>query len=490
MKAFRSTGIVGVLLLLTWLGVRFFEPAVEQPFVDSMEPALFRFEKQEVVRIEIQRPEETIVLLETDEGWLLEESGFEASRSMVNRVKHQLHDLNARATVLEQPEEPALYGLGAQAIQVRVVMREGGVIEFLAGDPNPSSVSYYIQPLPGERIYTVKKSAVDFYSFTLDEFRERRFASFDAQDVDSIEAELPGKKRVKLIRVSEHLWELVEPVNMRASRDKARSLMGRISGLKAREFTQEIAEGSGSELAIYDLEPPRAKISLSFGSREPLVLRVGRPVSDDPEEELAYMQLEGEGTIYTARQGLLEEYGQDAESYRLKRFMRMEGSDVVALQVSLKAESEDQPSGEVTLRKGVSSWEWVDGQPVPGSTPERVATRVAGVRAQDVVSEEPGDLSLYGLDAPIGRTTLATSDGTQRTLLVGGQGEPWLDAEEHSHERFYAKVEDEAPVYLVDRGALSVMQDAVREYSRKSERDEDKAVRREAIDRALEEAGQ
>ena len=475
---------------MTWLGVRFFEPVAEPGFVDSMEPALFRFEKQEVVRIEIQRPQETIVLLETDEGWVLEGSGFEASRSMVNRVKHQLHDLNARATVLENPEEPALYGLGPQAIRVKVFMREGRAIEFLAGDPNPSSVSYYIQPLPGERIYTVKKSAVDFYSFTLDEFRERRFASFDAQDVDSIEADLPGRQHVKLIRVSEYLWELVEPVQMRASRDKARSLMGRISGLKAREFTQDLAEGEDGDLAIYDLEPPRARIMLSFGSRDPLVLRVGRPVSDDPDEELAYMQLEGEATVYTARQGLLEEYGQEPESYRLKRFMRMEGSDVVALQVLLEAESEDRPSGEVTLRKGVSSWEWVDGQPVPGSTPERVATRVAAVRADAFVDEGPGDLSLYGLDAPLGKVTLATSDGTQRTLLVGGQGEPWLDNDENPHERFYAKIEDEPTVYLVDRGALSVMQDAVREYSRKADRDEDKAERREAIDRALDGAGQ
>ena len=490
MKAFRSSLIVGVLLLVTWLGIRFLEPKVEQPFVDSMEPALFRFEKQEVVRIEIKRPDETIVLLETEEGWILEESGFEASRSMVNRVKHQLHDLNARATVMEEPEEPALYGLGPQAIEVKVFMREGETIEFLAGDPNPSSVSYYIQPLPGGRIYTVKKSAVDFYSFTLDEFRERRFASFDAQDVDSIEAHLPNEQHLKLIRVSEHLWELVEPVNMRASRDKARSLMGRISGLKAREFTQEVDAGDQGELAIYDLEPPRASISLSFGSREPLVLRIGRPVSEDPDEELAYMQLEGEPTVYTARQGLLEEYAQPPESFRLKRFMRMEGSDVVALRVWLDDHAEDQPSGEVTVKKGVSSWEWSDGQPVPGSTPERVATRVAGVRAEVFVHEAPGDLSLYGLDVPVARATLATSDGSQRTLLIGGQGEPWLDSEDQPHERYYAKVEEEAPVYLVDRGSFSVMQDAVREHSRKAERDEDKAQRREAIDQALEEVGQ
>lgn len=489
MKTFRSSVLVGVLLLITWLGVRFLEPSVETAFEDSMEPALFRFEKQEVIRIDVQRPDGQITLVETNEGWILEGSGFEASRSMVNRVKHQLHDLNARATVLEDAQEPALYGLGSQAIQVKVHMREGKPIEFLAGDPNPSSVSYYIKPIPGERIYTVKKSAVDFYAFTPDEFRERRFASFDAKDVDSIEAELPDNQHLKLIRVSEQLWELVEPVSMRASRDKARSLMGRISGLKAREFVSDLEDGDDTSLAIYDLAPPRARISLHFGSRESFVLRVGRPLSEDANEELAYMFLEGQRTVYSARQSLLEEFGQDAASYRLRRFMRMEGSDVAALQVWMESREEGQPEGEVTLKKGVSNWEWPDSQPVPGSTPERVATRVAGVRAEEFVSESAGDLSRYGLDNPQGRATLATTDGTQRTLLLGDRGEPWVDTEDQPHERFYAKVEDESAVYLVDRGVFSVLQDAVREYSRKAERDEDKAERRDVMDQARKEAG-
>jgi hypothetical protein len=484
MKAFRGTLVVAVLLAVAWFGADFFAPDVAPTFVDSMEPALFRFEKQEVIRVEVKRPDDTLVLTETDAGWVLEESGFLASRSMVNRVKHQLHDLNARATVIEATEDMALYGLGVQAVHVRVELREGDPIEFLAGDPNPSSVSYYIKPIPGDRIYTVKKSAVDYYSFTLDEFRERRFASFDSKDVEGIEADLPGGERLRLQRLGEHLWELVEPFPMAASRDKARSLMGRVSGLKAREFARDLPEGDDSDLALYGLASPRALITLSFGNRDPLVLRIGRPVSDAEDEELAYMIVEGDRTVYTARQALLEEYGGDPETLRLRRFMRMEGSDVVALKVWLAEGAEGDPAGEVHLRKGVSKWEWADGRPVPGSTPERVATRVAAVRAEEFVADSPGNLGPYGLDAPIARAIVATSDGTQRTLLIGGEGEPWVDPEERPIERYYAMVEEEPAVYLVDRGALAVLQDAVREHSRKVGRDEDKEERRDAMEMA------
>ena len=46
----------------------------------------------------------------------------------------------------------------------------------------------------------------------------------------------------------------------------------------------------------------------------------------------------------------------------------------------------------------------------------------------------------------------------------------------------YAKLADEAPVYLVERSVLEVLEDALREQSRKSDKDVDKAQRREAID--------
>jgi hypothetical protein len=115
--------------------------------------------------------------------------------------------------------------------------------------------------------------------------------------------------------------------------------------------------------------------------------------------------------------------------------------------------------------------------------------RVAGAKAEVFVDDAPTDLSLYGLDAPMARVTALAEDGTQRTLLLGGEGEPRLDIEDREIKRYFAAVEGEAPVYLVDRGVLSVLQDAVREHGRKEERDADRQERRDAMDEAREEGG-
>ena len=246
MKAFRGTLIAaGALLLVVGL-VWWLDPAPEQTRVVEALP-LFTFEKPELVRVFIHRAEDQLVLAEQEDGsWLVEGPDWPASRSMVNRVKHQIHDLAARATVIQEPEAPELYGLGENAIKVELFFRDGEQLSFLAGDPNPSAVSFYIQPLTGSSadgsVYTVKKSALDYYSLDPEEFRERRFATHDANDADRIEASLPEGRRLVLQRTGTYQWQLEEPHNQPASREEVRRLLGRVTALKARSFVEDHPE--------------------------------------------------------------------------------------------------------------------------------------------------------------------------------------------------------------------------------------------------------
>lgn len=486
MKAFRGTLVAAVLLALVVVLVKVLDPGVEAPEVVE-EPPLFRFEKQELVRAEIERPDRSLVLAEREDGsWVVEGPGWTASRSMVNRVKHQIHDLNARATVIEDPEAPELYGLGQNAIEVDLTMRDGEQIRFLAGDPNPSNVSYYIQPLPGDRIYTVKKSALDYYSMEPHQFRERRFASFDSNDADRIEADLPGGRRLVLQRESAWQWWLEEPFRARASREEVRRLLGRVTALKAREFVEDHPE----DLSRYGLEEPRARILVKFASRDPLDLRVGDPADPDDSgagkpRSQAYMML-GEGdTVYLARDGLLQDFQVDPQDLRLQKFMRMRVGEVSDVVVHLRAEEKDDPEGRVTYLYRADEWLWENGSPVPGSTPSRLAHRAAEVRADTIVADEVGDPSRWGFDDPRLTVQLTTRDGAVRTLVVGDEAEPEIDPEGRERARYYARSDDSPIVYRVDRGVVDTAEDAIREWSRKARREADKAERHDRIREAL-----
>jgi len=485
LKAFKGTAAVAVLLIAALAAVKFIEKPVEEAPIEDLERTLFDFEKQDLVKTVVTRPDgETLTLIEQDDGWILEETGFRASKSMVNRVKHQLHDLTARAQVIEEADDPALYGLGESSIHVELSFRDGRVESFRAGDPNPSSVSYYIQPDGDSAIFTVKKSAVDYYSLSLDEFRERRFAGFNSKDADRIAADLPEGRRLELQRIGEKSWQMIAPREMPVSLDEARSLLGRVAVLKAVDFVADQPD----DLSPWGLDEPRARITISFGTREPLTLLVGAEVQGDEDPSLSHMLVVGEDVVYTAKDQFLDDYIVDPDDLRDRSFMDLADEAVVEVLGTLhRSAKEPKLVGEVPLKKLGDVWTWYDGKPVPGSTPRRLAERAASVDAEEFV-DGASSLKPYGLDEPMATIRLVTDTGIERVLLLGDAAESrTLVDEEREIPRLYAKRADIDTVYVVDEGVLNVLHDALREQNRKLKNDAEKEVRRERLDEEMSE---
>ncbi len=489
MRAFRGTLLAAAVLALVVALVWLFDPRTEAPVVEES-PPLFRFEKPELVRAEIHRAEDVLILAEQGDGsWIVEGPDWRASRSMVNRVKHQIHDLNARATVIKEPEAPELYGLGENAIKVDLTFRDGEELAFLAGDPNPSNVSYYIQPLSGQGsegfIYTVKKSALDYYSMEPREFRERRFCSLDSNDADRIEAQLPGSKSLVLQRTGPYHWQLEQPLQFAASREEVRRLLGRVTALKAREFVEDHPE----DLSGYGLDRPQARILIKFASREPIDLSIGQQAEVDDSvgrpRSYAYMKLASDFTVYTAPDDLLEDYQLDPQDLRLKKFMRMRVGDVTDATVTLREREDDDLAGTVTMMYRADKWLWSDGVPVPGSTPSRVALRASEVRADAIMADEPGRGDRWGFSDPLLTVQLTDNTGKVRTLIVGDETEPEIDPEGRERARFYARADDQPTVYRISDSVLDVAEDAVREYQRKAGKDADKEERHRRMEQVL-----
>jgi hypothetical protein len=492
MKAFGGSLLAAVALLVVWLGLRFLEPEVNPEasgmVIKTDATSIFRFEKTEVVRIEIRRPDGTILLSDGESGWVLDPGGFTASRSMVSRVKHQLHDLDARAEVVADPQGFSLYGLGPQAIEVSLSLRSGKVIRFAAGDPNPTSVSYYIRPLPGDVVYTVKKSAVDFYSFEREAFREPRFAIFDAKDAVRLEADLPEGRRLVLQQDGDTDWEMLEPITMSVEVDRVRALLGRVGALKAQSFLGEVLpEGDPVEQkSPYGLDKPQARIQISFGSRDPVDLLIGRKVSEKSAEEQSFMMVANSPSIYSARSGFLKDFMQDPQDLRNRSFVPVLAGDLRSIEIFLAERSDAEQSGTVHLNLESDAWKWEDGRPVPGSTPKRVAERLAGARANDFV-DDAGEIAKADFQTPLATVVLTDEDSRSITLILGQEGPPLVDEmEDREMRRYYAKMSGGDQVYLVDDGLISVLDDALREYNRKVGKDEEQSERREAIDEAME----
>ena len=154
----------------------------------------------------------------------------------------------------------------------------------------------------------------------------------------------------------------------------------------------------------------------------------------------------------------------------------------MSIDAVLSSDPDDDLEGEGSVRFAAEQWVWKDGVPVSGSTPKRVARRLAELEVDEFIVDEPDGLDLYGLIDPRARVVLKNEDGDERVILIGGHGEPFMDPEGNPRERYYVSVEGEAPVYLVHMGVLEVVRDLVRESKRKTDRDNEKASRRERIE--------
>ena len=422
---------------------------------------IFRFEKHDLLYVQIDQPNgTTIILQESDGNWLLKGAG-PASTSMVNRIKHQLHDLDARTTVVPQNIDPTRYGLGKNAIRVQLHFRGDKKIAFLVGDPNPSGVSYYMQPVGSDVVYTVKKSAMDYYALEKDAFREPRFARFDINEVQQMRIVSSLSER-SFSRTGTGGWQLQNPT-MSVDKEEMRRILSKVASLKARKFiTQPDQEQD------YGFEDVDLRIDIQLSDQN-VTLLVGRTFSEG-REELAYYKLADQKTIYVSRSGVHDLKQLALETMRNRRVCRVQEENITSITAEIK-KGELQGAAEVVFV--AQQWLWTDKSPVSGSTPKRLASAIASLRALEFLPEKPKS----EIHASI-RYKLLEGEGS----LYFGQAAPaQTDEEGNRFERRYVWTEDGA--YIVDVHLYRILQDLIREQDRKNTAEQEKLKRQERIEK-------
>ena len=473
MNSFRGTLISAGFAAVLGIGWYVQQPQSKAPKANEQ---LFQFEKHELVKVEINRPEsQSLVLEELDGQWKISGTEFDVSKSMVNRIKHQLHDLTARTLVEENPADPSRFGLGVKGIHVRLTMRNGKTIAFVAGDPNPTGVSYYIQPDSSNAVYTVKKSALDYYSLEISSFRESRFAYFDAKEVQSIRVVQPSGEDFALSLTPEERWLLIEPFEMAADSDMVRRLMGRIAALKARRFVEK--GEPDYPLAIIE-EVPRLRVLLTEKSGSTLeVSFFGHEVENG--EGLCWVKLKNESSLYLVPEKTLEAFDIELDTLKDRKVFPLLAEDIQALTVSSGPGEGSIPEGTYSAQQLSGVWTWQDGVPVPGSTPDRLANALSGIRVIEFLDGERSAFQLDASNAPL--HIQADSQNTSVNVYLGAEGEPLIDDEGNAFKRYTMAIDEHPEVYLVDVHLRSVGHDFVREGGRRNDRALEQAERRERL---------
>lgn len=484
-RRFRGTLAASVALVLA-LGVWYWQSAPEDPPDAIVPDAIFRFDKEDLVAFSIDRPDGKLSMRKGEDGqWTVDGESFRPNRAMIRRVAHQLHDLTSRADILgeEAASDPSRYGLGEGAIEVDLTLADGTKHHFLVGDPNPTGVSHYLQVLdegkPG-RIYVVKKSASDFWRNPVDAFREDRITTFDADEVERLDASIDGREIV-IIRTDHRKYQQLAPIEQPAGREPVRMMLGRISALRAVSFVAD----QPKDLAVFGLDPPAHRVAVTLTGGETVTVLAGpdRPKRDDLETRLVY--LVEDQSVYEVKDGFLSSFRISDAELRDKELVGKHEWDAVSMQVTVGGES-------IVLSRTSDAWRWEDSAAVPGSTPKRVAGRAAEIEAiafHDGVKPEEGALQ-YGLTPPWAVVGLSFQDGSSASIALGARweeeapprsapparpGEPPEPPRPEKLPRQYARV-GEGPVVTIDGSLAESIEDLVREHGRREQRQAEKGL--------------
>lgn len=471
---FRGTFIA--LAVLVGLGLLAVAPGwfTEGALSDEAQPdTVFRFEKEDLVGFYITRPgHPDLAVRQVDGAWQVDGEPWRPSKAMIRRVAHQLHDLDARADVVTNPADPEVYGLGASAIRVRLTLAGGQELTFDVGDPNPTGVSYYMRR--NDRVYVVKKSAMDYWRLDRDSFREDRVATFDADDVIRLEARVDGRT-IDVERIGERVYRMHAPIGQPASRDEVRAMLGRVAALRAMSF---VADGP-TDLSAWGIDRNNQYIRVELETEATVSVFPGSivPGSDPPQR---YVFLQEDDAVYAVKDGFLEAFRKTDEEYRDRELMRGHEWQLRSMTVRKGAE-------EVTLNRTADGWRWPGGAAVSGSTPKRLAERATNLRVEDF---HPGSLG-----EPWAAVDLLFEDGQTVGLTLGRRsskegppvpspplrpGEPPRPPSPRTIKRMVVTVTGgtsgvTAPVE-VDGSLGDSVDDLFRERGHKQDRDEEKRL--------------
>jgi hypothetical protein len=148
-----------------------------------------------------------------------------------------------------------------------------------------------------EPVRIIPSTIKDILEKDLSDFRSRNVFDFDVDKVNQVATRIadtattPGQQCE--VDLKDGKWTLQLPLVARASDSDVQALISKILGEHAVDFITDDA----SNLSTYGLTTPTATLSVTLKTEEPMVLQIGGPVPDKPDQ--VYAQRLKSNSVFT-----------------------------------------------------------------------------------------------------------------------------------------------------------------------------------------------
>jgi len=395
----RTTGILLLVAALLGAFVYFYEirGGQQRQAAEEREKRLFaELDPEAIDWLVLTTSDGQRVRAERREGsWrLVEPLEAPGDAFALNGIASALAELSSEASYPD-PQPLEVYGLADAAHDVR--FGSGETEHALrTGDAAPMGGNHYAMIVGEPTVYTVASWRTNALRKRLDDLRDKRILSFDANAVERLVASWP-QGRVALLRGKEG-WRLTAPVEAAADAEVVENLLSDLSFLRAEGFEDEPTPDAES-----GLESPAFRVELQLAPAEEgaegrrLELSIGSRVVDDKRLARA-----AEPWLYRIAEARVDDLPRRVVDYRFKRLAEFSESDAQRVELAFAAPGGDRFT--LTATREEDGWRAVP-EGLAGDKIARLVEELSVLHADDILAEQvgPAELEGLGLDPPNAR---------------------------------------------------------------------------------------
>lgn len=404
----KATLILLVVFIALLVVVLFVKPKVKE----EAEVKLVDLKADDVQKVSLKKGAEELAFQKDDKGeWAITQPlAAKADTFEVNRLAEDFSSLKVEKVVeaQAQPKDAAQFGIPTTVVSLWVKGQDKPVVVDI-GSENPLDNTLYAQREGDPRIVLLPSAIKSSIDKKLFDFRQKDVFHFDTTGVAAIGLRSKDIQWDAAVRGGE--WYLEKPISTLAMKTSIDSLLGSLSGLRAKEFVVE--NKTPADIKKYGLDKPDYEVALGLPKAGPRIDFLVRKKDDK-----VYATTSASTIIAVAEDQLLTDLEKKPDDLREKRVDPFNAWEANKLEIH-------RGGLDLTLARGArGKWSFAAGEtgPADDAKVESFLRQVSGLEAVEFI-DKPAALATYGLDHPQAEIKVETSGqgipARQSDILVG-----------------------------------------------------------------------
>jgi hypothetical protein len=386
---------------------------------EQAETELFKFDRDDVTGLEISNLHGTFVFQKKGDHWEIKSPvDTPADNAVVEEIINQIAYAQPQRVIRidgSDKRTPATlkeWGL-APASERALIHTRAKTYELLVGRKMAINDSVYSRAsgklnAPVRIIPNSVKMALEK---DLPDFRSRDVFDFDAAKATKIASRIADTATTPAqeweVDLKNKKWSLQKPLVARASETDVQSLLNKILGLRVADFVTDAA----SNLSSYGLTSPSQTLSVTVRPQEELILQIGGPVPNKPDQ--VYAQRLTSNSVFTLTKSSIYDVLRALPNVRDRHVLLFDPAKATGLSFSFQ-----KKNGQARKEKGL--WSTLGGYPGRADVGKvtDLLMRLSQLETTPTLKDSATDLKPFGLDKPQGKISVDLP-GESFTLSIG-----------------------------------------------------------------------